>query len=180
MPAMSRFFHQNNLLQRVHFLGKLQNQELVDAYHAINAFVFSSKSETQGLVLAEAMAAGVPVIGLDAPGVREVISDEINGYLLREEQPESFAHALSKMSHLPDEARNRLIAEAKKTAESFSMANCTSKLVSVYETLRNRRSKHTKDDSLWRKSAEQLKTEWELLSNLTSAVENAITEKDKI
>lgn len=179
MPAMSRFFHQNNLLQRVHFLGKLQNQELVDAYHAMNAFVFSSKSETQGLVLVEAMAAGVPVIGLDAPGVREVINDEINGYLLEGEQPESFAHAISKMSHLPDEARHRLIAETKKTAESFSMANCTAKLVTIYETLRNRRSKHTKDDSLWQKSAEQLKTEWDLLANLTSAVENAIIEKDK-
>ena len=60
-------------MERLHLPGSLDGQVLADAYHAMDVFVFASRTETQGMVLTEAMAAGKPVVALDAPGVREVL-----------------------------------------------------------------------------------------------------------
>ena len=70
------------LTDRLHLAGMLKGKDLVDAYHAMDVFVFASQSETQGLVVTEAMAAGIPVVAVDAPGVREVVKDFVNGRLL--------------------------------------------------------------------------------------------------
>jgi 1,2-diacylglycerol 3-alpha-glucosyltransferase len=172
---MNEFFTEQKLNKRVHFFGKLQGQDLIDAYHAMDVFAFSSKSETQGLVLVEAMSAGVPVVALDAPGVREVVNDRIDGYLLMEENYESFSMALSKMYYLSKDARQKFIIEAQKRARDFSAQKCALKLASVYERLPGKkRMGDSNDKSLWHKSIEQIKIEWELLSNITAAIEDAI------
>ena len=172
---MYRFFLHKNLQNRTHFLGKMQNQELIDTYHAMDVFAFSSKSETQGLVLAEAMAAGVPVVAIDASGVREVVLDNINGYVLKSENLQYFADALERIRIMSPQNRESFSSEAKKTAELFSVQVCTSKLLDVYEKLEmdNIAERH-KYHSMWEKSIEQIKVEWELLSNFTYAVEEAL------
>jgi len=175
---MRDYFMERQLQDRVHFLGKQEDQNLVDAYHAMDVFAFSSKSETQGLVLMEAMAAGVPAVALNASGVRDVVQDQTNGYLLSDERVRTFAEALIKTYHLSDFAKRAFITEAKRTAETFSMHNCASKIVQVYrKTIRNCVDDAQKDESVWQKSIEQIKTEWELFSNLTSAVGDALHEK---
>lgn len=174
---MCEFFLRQRLENRVHFLGKRHGQNLIDAYHAMNVFAFASKSETQGLVLTEAMAAGVPAVALDASGVRDVICDRTNGYLIRDERLDVFAQALRRMCHLPDEAKNDFIVEAKRTARGYSMHNCASRVAVVYKRmLDNHVTDVDRDESGWQKSIEQIKTEWELLSNLTSAVGSALHE----
>lgn len=174
---MLDLFTRRGLQNRVHFPGKKDGQDLVDAYHAMNVFAFSSKSETQGLVLTEAMAAGVPAVALEASGVRDVVQDRTNGYLLHDEQADAFAEALKKMRQLPHSTRQDFIAGAKRTADNYSMNNCGSKMISLYqELLKNHVIDPDKDESVWHKSIEQIKAEWELLSNLTSAVGEALTE----
>ncbi len=172
-PQMEEFFSEQKLSGRVHFLGKLCEGELSDAYHAMDAFVFASKTETQGLVVVEAMSAGVPVVALDAPGVREVVADGATGYLPAERKAE-FAAAIEKLRHLSNEERSRFRAEAQRTGRLYSISNCTSKLLAVYGELQRKRTQNVRDESAWQRSIEQLKTEWELLSNLTSAVGNAM------
>jgi len=73
--AIQACFDDQGFANRLIMAGELSGQALVDAYDAMDLFVFASQSETQGMVLAEAMAAGKPVIALDASGVREVVSD---------------------------------------------------------------------------------------------------------
>ena len=68
--------------ERALFTGLLTGGDLIDAYHAMDVFVFASRTETQGMVLAEAMACDVPVVAIDASGVREVVRDGENGRLL--------------------------------------------------------------------------------------------------
>jgi 1,2-diacylglycerol 3-alpha-glucosyltransferase len=58
---------------RVHFALELPRHELPDAYASADAFLFTSRSETQGLVLAEALAAGLPVVAVDTPQTRDVL-----------------------------------------------------------------------------------------------------------
>ena len=61
---------------RTHFAGELPREALPDAYASADAFLFTSRSETQGLVLAEALATGLPVVALDTPQTREVLAGE--------------------------------------------------------------------------------------------------------
>ena len=63
-------------------IEKPSKQKLLELYQQADLFIFASISETQGLVLAEAMASGTPVIALDGPGQRDVIENGFNGYLV--------------------------------------------------------------------------------------------------
>lgn len=122
----------SGLSDRFHFMGALQGQELIDCYHALDIFVFTSKSETQGLVLCEAMAAGVPVVAIDAPGVREVIQDLKNGRLVAHENHEEFQMALSWCMTQSESQLNQIRHNAQETAKAFSMDLCAAKALEVY------------------------------------------------
>src|SRR5690606_35049252 len=91
---IKKLFHKARLSDRLKMVGSQQGQGLVDAYHAMDVFAFASTSETQGMVLVEAMAAGAPVVALDAAGAREVVADRVNGRLLADADPKAFATAL--------------------------------------------------------------------------------------
>ncbi len=69
------------LEQNVIFCGNIPHDQLRNYYRACNAFLFASTSETQGIVLLEAMAAGLPVIAVEASGVRDVVVNGRNGYM---------------------------------------------------------------------------------------------------
>jgi hypothetical protein len=68
------------------FVGYLAGEELAAAYASGDAFVFPSSTETLGLVLLEAMAAGCPVVGARRGGIPDIVSDGINGCLLSDVQ----------------------------------------------------------------------------------------------
>jgi glycosyltransferase involved in cell wall biosynthesis len=80
--AIKKIFAAKGLDSKLIFAGTLKGQNLSDFYNAIDIFAFASKSETQGMVLTEAMAAGKPVVALTAPGVRDVLRNGENGLLL--------------------------------------------------------------------------------------------------
>ncbi len=67
--------------KNVIFAGEIKYPEILDYYAASDIFVFSSLSETQGLVLVEAMASGLPQVAVDAEGVSDVVRNGKTGYL---------------------------------------------------------------------------------------------------
>ena len=79
---------------RTTFTGEMAPDALPDVYASADAFVFTSTSETQGLVLAEAMASGLPVVAVDAPATRDVLGGA--GALCRPE-PQAVAAALERL-----------------------------------------------------------------------------------
>jgi 1,2-diacylglycerol 3-alpha-glucosyltransferase len=163
-------FEREGLSARLHVVGILESRQLADAYHAMDVFAFSSKSETQGMVLAEAMAAGVPVVGLDAPGVREIIKDRCNGLLLREESTSAFVSALQWVADLVRTERQALKQRALDTAEEFSMPRSTATALACYETLRARAlADHTAEDEQWEQVLHLIEAEWDILKGLTGA-----------
>jgi len=170
-----KVFRQAGLRRRLHLVGSLEGQELVDAYHAMNVFVFASYSETQGMVLTEAMAAGRPVVAVDAPGVREVVRDGHNGRLLDSGSPEEFAAAVGEVACISSRQRERFGLAAYETAREFSMERCARDLMALYERLAEQHVPTPKDDSVWRQTMEEAKGEWELLRNMAEAVGHAIT-----
>jgi 1,2-diacylglycerol 3-alpha-glucosyltransferase len=154
---------------RLHLVGSLEGQALIDAYHAMDAFVFASHTETQGMVLTEAMAAGKPVVAIDAPGVREVVKDRSNGRLIRSEDAQAFAEAIGQIAQATRDERNAYRQAARATAAEFSMEASAQRLVEVYEKVLGRDALETKDESAWGRAIEEIKAEWELIKNIAEA-----------
>ncbi len=161
---------------RVHFTGILRGDALRDIFAAFDVFAFSSRSETQGLVIAEAMMAGVPVIALDAPGVREVVEGNVNGHLLPKNCSENlFAEELARFSMLDDDERRRMSAGAKRTARGYTIANCNARMISVYEHLKGRHTKNAASDKYeWQRTIRGIAAEMKIFGNYAQAFGGAV------
>ncbi len=73
--ALERFAARAGVAQRVTFAGELPRERLPDIYASADAFVFASRTDTQGLVLVEALAAGLPIVAVDTPQTRDVVAE---------------------------------------------------------------------------------------------------------
>lgn len=172
---LERVFHRWGVEDRLHCPGTLQGRALVDAYHAMDLFAFTSKSETQGLVLLEAMAGGTPVAALRAPGAVDLVRDGRNGLLLKRESVEEFASALSQFARLPAARRRQMGQEAAKTASLFSMDRCAERALETYEKVRQqRRARRPLAGSGWGRATRWIRAEWELVRNYTGAAGTAL------
>src|ERR1019366_8515547 len=129
--SIKEIMAQEGVGDRLHLAGMLNGKDLVNAYHAMDVFAFASQSETQGLVVTEAMAAGIPVVAVDAPGVREVVKDCVNGRLLLHESLEDFVLALRWLKKLPAARIKMIKKECKKTAQTFSMKDCAQRALNI-------------------------------------------------
>lgn len=70
------------IADRVHVTGRLPRMEALALVKACDVFVFASQTETQGLVLAEALAGGLPVVALQGPGVAATLRDGIDAVIV--------------------------------------------------------------------------------------------------
>jgi len=114
------------------FTGLLPRCYVVDSYAGADLFVFASVTETQGLVLGEAKAAGLPAVAVSALGAAEMVNDGVDGYLTPLSLP-LFAEKVRLL--LENEPLRRSIAErAKLEADKISALNMARKLAEVYKT----------------------------------------------
>jgi len=166
---------QQGVGDRVHAFGVLRGKELVDAYHAMDVFAFASHTETQGMVVAEAMAAGVPVVALDATGVREVVEDGENGRLLDSEDREAFSSALQWVAGMTGEKRAALKENALNTARRFSKQRCASRALNHYRHLLDNGFVYEKaEDKPLDEIRRVIKGEWDLIVAKTRATSEAV------
>ncbi|MEN6349789.1 MAG: glycosyltransferase family 4 protein [Syntrophomonas sp.] len=122
-----------SLQSDVVFTGALPFDTLLNAYSSADLFVFSSVTETQGLVLIEAMASGLPVVAVGAYGVQDMVDHGVNGLLTAADIHE-FAAAVCTV--LEDEGMyKRFQVNALKKAEKLSAENMALKLEELYHSL---------------------------------------------
>lgn len=161
---------------RLFMAGVLQNQDLADALNAMDVFAFASKSETQGMVLTEAMAAGNPVVALDATGVREVVRDTINGRLLMTDSIPEYVQALSWVYERDDAQKRELIQSARTMADEFSLDATADRALLYYETLINERRIEWDEqtDSSLEKLLRYIGAEWDIVRSYTQAGDDTI------
>jgi len=138
-PSLQRRVEQLGLAGQVRFLGYLDRaRALVDCYAAADVFAFSSLTETQGLVLLEAMALGVPAVALSAMGTADILAPRL-GAVVPEHNPERFAEDLVALLSYP--ARHtRLAAEARDYARQWSDVAMAERLAVLYRELVRQRA----------------------------------------
>lgn len=116
------------------FVGYLAGEDLAAAYASGDAFLFPSSTETLGLVLLEAMAAGCPVVGANRGGIPDIVSHGENGCLYDPDDPPSLIAAVHAL--LGDqEARRTLRVSAREEAERWNWASATDQLKNYYQSV---------------------------------------------
>jgi 1,2-diacylglycerol 3-alpha-glucosyltransferase len=124
-------FASAGVADRLVLLGNLPDSEVADAYAAMDLFAFASLTDTQGIVLLEAMAAGVPVLALRATGASDLVVDGVCGRLLPERaDPRDFAFAIAALRSNPN--RPALALAARRRAEGFDRRLCADRLLAAY------------------------------------------------
>ena len=121
----------DGLSRAVRFTGFLDHPRLIDLYKAADLFLFTSKTETQGLVLVEAMAGGAPAVAIGEMGVLDVVRDGVNGILAPEDEETYAALALDLLADR--ERCEALRLGAVRSAQELSSQNSTRRLLEIFE-----------------------------------------------
>lgn len=115
----------------VHFAGYLKGIELATAVASSDVLVFPSQTDTLGLVLLEAMAAGTPVVAADSGGVRDMVHDGISGFLFSPGDVAAAAQAVNRL--IADQMTRQLVrAAARAEAELWTWAAAVKDLRAWY------------------------------------------------
>jgi len=114
-----------------HFVGYLAGEELASAYASADAFIFPSRTETLGLVLLEAMAAGCPVVAANAGGIPDIVTDGENGFMF---DPQDDNGAIAATQRLFDRGAERELMRrnARMEAEKWGWNAATQQLQQFY------------------------------------------------
>lgn len=122
----------NNLSKDIVLHGNVKNVE--EFMRNAEFYIHPATYEPFGLVLLEAMAAGLPVISLDGKGNRDIIEHQENGFIFQDQNAEQFGNALIELKENSDEYL-RYVKEGHKYSSDYDIENYTNKLISYYQEI---------------------------------------------
>ncbi|HYK25389.1 MAG TPA: glycosyltransferase [Steroidobacteraceae bacterium] len=129
--TLKRFVRRLGLEAAIRFTGYLDRERaLLDCYAAADVFVFASRTETQGLVLLEAMAQGAPIVSTAALGTRSILKQESGAIVVAEREKEFAAAAVRVLENA--ELRRDLASRGRAYAESWSSRAMARRLAALY------------------------------------------------
>jgi 1,2-diacylglycerol 3-alpha-glucosyltransferase len=130
-PHLRELVRTTGVAESVRFIGYLErDSELLDCYQAGDLFVFASRTETQGLVLLEALAQGTPVVSTVHMGTRDVL-EHARGARIVEDNLDAFANAATELLN-DNVTRTRLSMVAPGDAAKWSSREMAERLVRLY------------------------------------------------
>jgi glycosyltransferase involved in cell wall biosynthesis len=139
LAHLKRLARKLGIEDAVRFVGYLDRAtRLLDCYRAADAFVFASRTETQGLVLLEAMALGVPVVSTAVMGTRDIVAPE-RGAIVAGDDAADFAACVTRLLRDPP-LRARLSAEGREYAGCWSASALAQRMEAFYRTVLDRAS----------------------------------------
>ncbi len=124
---------QTSAANRIHFTGMIPYDDLPRYLAMCNAFVTASVSEVHPLSVIEAMASGLPVVGIHSVGVGDTVEDGVTGFLARPD-PAAFAAKLTRLCLDPALCR-RMGAAARAASQKYDIKRTTQIMLSHYEAL---------------------------------------------
>ena len=120
-----------NLQGRIRFLGQMPNEKIPEILSSGNCFVLPSISEGFGIVILEAMATLIPVIGTKVGGILDIIKDKENGILVKPKDSKELAEAIFKVYSQKEFTRN-LIQNAKNSLEKYNWESIVQRVYKIY------------------------------------------------
>jgi len=133
-PRLKKFCSEAGIADKVFFCGVIARSEIKNYYAAADIFVHSSLSETQGMVMTEAMYCGLPIVAVKATGASSLVLNNGNGFLVPENEKD-FTEAVLKLVN-DIELRNNFSETSARIARlQFTSEVCAKKMVEVYENL---------------------------------------------
>lgn len=143
LPHLRERVAREGLEHNVRFIGYLDRlKELPDCYAAADAFVFASRTETQGLVLLEAMAMGLPVVALSVMGTEDIL-ENARGAVVPPDNVAGFADGLARLL-LDAERRATLAGEAREHAQQWNEQTLAGRMAHLYRETLMRHGGHTR------------------------------------
>jgi 1,2-diacylglycerol 3-alpha-glucosyltransferase len=118
---------------RIHFTGMLPYDDLPGTLSMCDAFVTASITEVHPLSVIEAMATGLPVVGIDSVGVGDIVENGVTGFLASRNQA-AFAAFLTRLC-LDGDLRRRMGAIARKSCDKFAIEHTTKVMLARYDRL---------------------------------------------
>jgi glycosyltransferase involved in cell wall biosynthesis len=123
----------SEISEKVQFFGRVKNEELINAYQNCDIFVAPSYYESFGLIFAEAMAWGKPVIGTNVGGIPDVVEHNKNGILVPSGNEIELASAIIRLADSHELRSSMGVEGRKRVQENFSVTEMTKRSVQHYE-----------------------------------------------
>ena len=140
LPKMKKYCADEKISEAVIFAGLVPHKELKNYYAGADIFVYASKSETQGMIISEAMYMGLPIVAVKATGISSLMLNRANGFLVEENEKEFSEAVLKLISDI--ELRKRFgEASGKIARENFTSEVCAKKMLEVYQMAINVKAK---------------------------------------
>lgn len=137
---LENYLIENKMNNDIYLLGTIPPQEINYYYKASDIFVFSSTSETQGIVLLEAMAASLPVVAISSPGVDDVIQNNVNGFKTNNDIKEWGDKLIRLMEN--STLLEAMSMNAYNIATMYSIENTSKKALCIYNELVSKKNKY--------------------------------------
>ena len=119
--ALMKLSRSLGIEDRTHFPGYLSTHNgLPEAYRIADLFVMASEIESQGLVLLEAAASGLPLVAVNATSLAEIVHEGVNGHLVQSGDAQALGTAMTDLLNDPDEAR-RMGRESRSLAATYDI-----------------------------------------------------------
>jgi glycosyltransferase involved in cell wall biosynthesis len=142
LAACKAFVRSLGLEEHVRFVGYLSRErELLDCYRSGDLFVFSSKTETQGLVLLESMALGVPVVSTAHMGTADIVNPQRGAQVAPDDEGEFANIVLRLLEDAP--RRAAMSAEARAYAATWSASAMADRLAGLYAEVAGQASRNS-------------------------------------
>jgi len=121
--------------KRVEFSGRVEHEKLPERYANADLFVFPSRRESFGLVLAEAMAAGLPVVSTKVGAIPEVVEDGEAGILVQPDDPRKFAEAVNTLLNNPEKMKTMGLKGRERVRKYFTWDKVAMRVIKYYDEI---------------------------------------------
>lgn len=144
-PKLERIAAHAGITNKVHFTGRVVGNDLPQLYRTGDVFAITSTTETQSIVLMEAMASGLPAVAVRAGAVPELVKTGKNGYLCEPDDVDGVAKGLTKLLK-NDEMRQKMAAESLKRVKKHDLSYTLTRMEEIYHKVLDARAEADDDE----------------------------------